>query len=47
MEALRDTGCTYVILSTDRLIDEDITTYGYEVVGTVDNYNIYLDENMK
>ena len=45
--ALRDTGCTYLILSSDRLIDEDITTYGYEVVGTVDNYNIYLDKNMQ
>ena len=45
--ALRETGCTYLILSAERLIDEDITTYGYEVVGTVDNYNIYLDKNMQ
>ena len=41
--ALRESGCTYVILSSDRLIDEDITSYGYEIVGSVDKYNIYQD----
>ncbi len=45
VEALRETECDYVILASDRLIDEDISTYGYSVVGTVDKYNIYIDNN--
>ena len=43
-DALRDTNCDYVILSSERLIDEDITAYGYEVVGTVGKYCIYEDK---
>ncbi len=44
VDALRESGCDYVILSSERLIDEDITSYGYEVIGTVGLYSIYEDK---
>ena len=45
--ALREANCDYVILANDRPIDEDITSYGYEIVGSVDKYNIYQDTKME
>ncbi len=44
LEATRKTGCSYIVLATDRKIDRDLTEYGLEVVASVDKYLIYRDD---
>jgi hypothetical protein len=43
LEATRKTGCSYIILATDRRIDKDLSECGLEIVDTVGKYNIYAD----
>ena len=43
LEATRETGCSYIVLSENRRIDSDLTEYGLELVAVVGGYNIYAD----
>ena len=43
IEATRQTKCSYIVLSTDRKIDKNLTTLGLKLVDTVDGYYIYAD----
>lgn len=39
----REDNCQYIILHQDKVFDEDIEQYRFELVDNIDGYNIYLD----
>ena len=43
LDATRQTKCSYIVLSTERRIDKNLTTLGLKLVDTVDGYYIYAD----
>lgn len=43
-ESVRNSWCEYVILSVDKEYTEPMEDYGFELVDTVNGYNIYRDE---
>ena len=43
VEALRDSWCEYVILSENKRYTEPMENYGFELVDTVNGYDIYRD----
>ncbi|MDD3368809.1 MAG: hypothetical protein PHP50_08010 [Lachnospiraceae bacterium] len=36
-------NCNYIILSTEKTFQQPMEDYGYEIVATIDGYNIYKD----
>lgn len=47
LEATRETKCTYIILSVERKIDENLENLGLKLVTTIHGYNIYMDPEVK
>ncbi len=43
LEATRETKCSYIILATQRSIDEDLENLGVEKIATIGLYDIYAD----
>ena len=43
LKATRETQCSYIVLSVDRKIDEELEDKGLELINTLHGYNIYAD----
>ncbi len=43
LKATRNTGCRYIVLSSARAIDEDLTALGLNYLGLIDGYHLYED----
>lgn len=44
-EELRESSTPYLIVSADKVFEEDISQYGFKHVMSINGYNVYLDES--